>query len=333
MPAYLHPNRTWNYYNGWIEDLVPAPSDHPIHAGLNAGQVTDDTQQAMVLAQTLIDDGQLTVDGMARAIVCWYDQIDGDNSLLVGPSTRHAVHALKAGVDPHRTGLQGDTNGGAMRISPIGLVHPDTPEATIQEVVIACTPTHFTDVAVSGACAVAAAIARSMYPATTLEEIIDVAIWGADIGRQHGALWMGASVARKIDFAVQLATDISLTERDRLQNLYDLVGSTPATADAVPCAFGVLAMSNGNPAETAIYAAALSGDADTVGAIACAIAGAWSGIDAIPLEYVEILRQANPQYNFEETAERLYEVALRNRDAFKPQDDENLLEDVLNQTD
>jgi hypothetical protein len=35
----------------------------------------------------------------------------------------------------------------------------------------------------------------------------------------------------------------------------------------------------------------------------------------IPLEHIDLLRQANPQYNFEETAEELYDLALRNRDA------------------
>jgi ADP-ribosylglycohydrolase len=314
MPAYLRPHHTWSYYNGWLETLVPAPADHPVHAGLVAGQVTDDTQQAMALAQAIITEGKVTVEGSARAILAWYDQIDGDNSPYVGPSTRRAVAALKAGADPRLTGLRGDTNGGAMRISPIGLIHPGNPAATVREAVLACTPTHFTDVAVSGACAVAAAIAQAMAQDVTLEEIIGMAVWGAEMGVQYGSPWLGASVARKINLAVQLATEGGISEQDRLQNIYDLIGSTLATADAVPCAFGILAMAEGDPVETAIYAAALSGDADTVGAIACAIAGAWQGVDVIPFEHIETLRQANPQYNFEEIAEELYEIALLNRD-------------------
>lgn len=324
MPAYFHPDQTWAYYNNWLDKLAPAPPDHPAHAGFQAGQVTDDTQQAMALAQTIIANGQITVEGAAAAIVAWYDQVGGDQAVFIGPSTRRAVAALKAGADPHQTGLYGDTNGGAMRISPIGLIHPGRPEAAIEDAVIACTPTHFTDLAVSGACAVAAAVAQALTPQTTLEAIIDVAIWGAEIGRQRGTPWLGASVARKIDYAVQLATDAHLSEVDRLQNLYDLVGSTLSPADSVPCAFGLLAMANGNPVETAIFAAALSGDADTVGAMACAIAGAWLGSEAIPAGHLEILRQANPQYDFEETAKGLYQIAQNNSLAASPQADENL---------
>jgi ADP-ribosylglycohydrolase len=312
MAAMLRPEQTWALYGGWPDRLFPAPADHPVHAGFAAGQVTDDTQQAMALARTVIADGRITVEGAAKALVAWYDEIDGDNSPYVGPSTRRAVQALKAGANPHQTGLRGDTNGGAMRIAPIGLIHPGHPQAAADDAVIACTPSHFTDVAVSATCAVAAAIAQAMHPDTTLEAIIDAAVQAADTGLRQGSPWFGASVSRKIHFAVQLATDHAVPEYERLQNLYDLVGATLAAADAVPCAFGVLALADGHPVDAAIYATALSGDADTVGAIACAISGAWQGVDAIPFEHIQTIRQANPQYDFEETSESLYEIARAN---------------------
>jgi ADP-ribosylglycohydrolase len=318
MPAAFRPEQTWSQYNGWIETLLSPPADHPVHASFRAGEVTDDTQQAMSLAQAIINDGQVTVTGTANAIIAWYDEIDGDNSPFVGPSTRRAVTALKTGADPRQTGRYGDTNGGAMRISPVGLIHPGNPQAAVEDTVIACTPTHFTDVAVSAACAVSGAIAQALIPNTTLAEIIAVAVQSADTGLRRGSPWLGASVSRKIDFAVQLATDVNLPETERLQNMYDLIGSTLAAADSIPCAFGVLAMAQGNPIDTAVYAAALSGDADTVGAIACAIAGAWQGIDAIPFEHIKTLRQANSRYDFEETAEALYEIAKNNYYASPP---------------
>ncbi len=328
MPVYFRPAQTWTHYKDWIDTLSPAPSDHPIHAGLQAGQVTDDTQQAMALVQTIIREGQITVAGVAKAIVAWYDQIDGDNVSFVDPCTRRAVLALKSGTDAHHAGAYGDTNGGAGRVSPIGLIHPGNPEAAVQDAIMACMPTHFTDVALSGACAVAAAVAQALNPDTTLEDIIHVAIRGADIGRRHGTPWPGASVARKIDFAVQLATEAHIPEHDRLQNLYDLVGSTPAAADSVPCAFGVLAMADGHPVETAIFAAALSGDANTVGAMACAIAGAWQGAEVIPVEHLETLHQANPQYDFEEMAEGLHQIAQNNY-SVSPEPDEDLFDAPL----
>jgi ADP-ribosylglycohydrolase len=324
MPAYFRPEQTWEHFNGWIEELLPAPADHPLHAGLQAGQVTDDTQLAMALAQAIIAKGQITAEGAAKAIEEWYDQSDGDNSPLVDPSIRRIVTALKADTTSNLIGLDCNTNAGAMSITPIGLIHPGNPDAAIQDAIIACTPAHFTNVAISGACAVAAAVAQAVSPNTTLEQIVDIAIHGAEIGFQHGTPWLGASVARKIEFAVQIAVEGELSERDRLQNLYDLIGSTLSAADTVPCALGVLVMANGNPIETATYAANLSGKADTVGAIAGAIAGAWQTAEAIPLEYIETLHQANPQYDFEEIARGLCGIALQNYQAAPPSDDDSL---------
>ncbi len=309
-PALTRPAHTRARYGDWLDDLVAPPADHPVHGGFAAGEITDDTQQAFALAQVLIDDGCISVEGAARAIVAWYDEIDGDHSPYVGPSTRRAVEALKQGADPRETGRHGDTNGGAMRISPIGLIHPSDPDAAIADAVVACTPSHFTDVALSGACAVAAAVAHALDDTATVESILEAGIHGAEVGVMQGQPWMGPSVARRIELAFDLASDTDFSAHERLDHLYDIIGSTLMAADAVPCAFGVFAMAAGDPVQTAIYAAALSGDADTVGAMACAMAGAWRGVAAIPAKHLETLRSANPAYDFEAVARGLYEMAL-----------------------
>ena len=329
MPAYLRPGHTWAHYDGWVETLVDAPADHPAHAGFVAGQVTHNTQQAIMLAQSLIKIGEVTLEGVTQTLIAWYDAIDGTSSPCLDLATHRAVNALKSGVGPNETGLYGDTNSVVMRVYPVGLIHPGDPAVAVEEAVTACTPSHFTDVGVSGSGAVAAAIAQALVPDVTLEEIIESAIWGAEAGLQRGAPWMGASVSRKIEFAVQMARDATISESDRIQNLYDLVGATPAIADSVPCVFGILTLADGDPVETAIYAAALSGDAATVGAIAGAIAGAWRGVDSIPLEYIELLRQVNPYYDFEETAEGLFAIALRNHSE-TPQVGQDLLNSIQN---
>lgn len=323
MPAYFRPQQTWEHFGGWVEEFYPAPADHPLYAGLQAGQVTADISLALTLAQTLITNGQVTPEGAVRTMVNWYDQLDGDNSPLVGPNTQRVVAALKNNSRPEFISLC-NSHLGAMGISPIGLINPNNPDAAIQDTITFCTATHMTNVATSGACAVAAAVAKALSPTTTLEEIINVAVHGASIGFGHGHPGLGASVARKIDLAVTWALDESVNEHDRLQNLHDLIGVTPSAADIVPCAFGILAMVNGNPVETAVYATALSGKADTVGAIAGAIAGAWHTVDAIPLENIETLQQANPQLNIEEMAEGLYEIARENYHKNQPEPDKPL---------
>jgi len=331
MPAYLRLTQTWSYYNGWVDELLPAPPDHPLYAGYQAGQITQNSQQAIILAKAIVaKQGNIAVEDVVQAIIDWYDQLDGDNSLLIDAETRQAILALKTGADPAVTGQQGSSSSSAIRGGIIGLIYPGNIETAIEAATTACIPTHFTDAAVSATCAVAAAVAQATTPDTLLVDIIDAAVLGADRGFRQGTPWFGPSVARKIDYAVQLATDLSLPERDRIQNLHDLIGSTQAAADAIPCAFGILAMADGHPLEVATYSAALSGNASTVGAIAGVIAGAWHGVDPIPLEFIETLRRANPYFSFEETAEELYEIALLNRDT-SPRHVEDLLDDIANQ--
>jgi ADP-ribosylglycohydrolase len=308
MPALLHPDDTWKKFGGWINDFLPAPDDHPVHSGLPAGRITDDSEQAFALAEAILQDGKVSIEGAARALLAWYDRIGGDTCPYVGPSTRRAVLAIRNGVDLRQAGRFGDTNGAAMRISPVGLIHPGDVPGAVQDTYLACVPTHHTDIAISGACAVSGAIAQALSPGATLEEIIQSAQTAADLGRQMGYRWMGASVSRRIELAVEIASS-PRPDMERLKDLYDRVGTSLFIPESVPAAFGVLVMAQGDPKQTAIYAAALSGDADTIAAMACAIAGAWKSASAFDPAHIQRLRQTNPELDFDGVAQGLWRLA------------------------
>lgn len=315
MPALLHPEDTWKRYGGWLTEFHPGPEGHPAHAGLPAGRVTDDTEQAFALAESIIQDGGVTVEGAAKALLAWYKSVDGDKAPFVGPSTRKACQALQQGADPWKTGLTGDTNGGAMRVCPVGLINPGNPVKAAEDAAASCRPSHFTDVAVSAAAAVAGSVAAALQPGISLEEIVAAGRQAAVEGRALGSSWFGASIPRRIDLALTLVRGSEASNQNdvfkRIVDLYDLVGSTLAAAEAVPSAFGILCLAEGDPVICARYAAALSGDADTVGAIACAIAGAWKGRPAIPDRIASVLHRANPELDFEGVARALTELAER----------------------
>ena len=93
-------------------------------------------------------------------------------------------------------------------------------------------------------------------------------------------------------FKIEQALDIAASVEDnktQLRRLFDEVGATLNVPETVGAAFGLLAMADGDPKQAAILAANLSGDADTIGAIACAMAGAYAGFDAIPGDDVAVL--------------------------------------------
>jgi len=304
MPALMTPEDTWQRFNGFIDRFLNPPADHFVHSGLKAGQVTDDTEQAFAIAEIMIEERKVTAEGVARAILHWYERIGGDSSPYVGPSTRRAVLAIKRGEDIYTTGKHGDTNGASMRVSPIGLIHPGDIPAAVNDAYLSCIPTHHTDIAISGAAAIAAGVAAAMPQNADLDIIVNAGVQAADMGRKLGNRWYGASISRRIQMAVEIAKS-GLSERQKIHEMYDVIGSGLAISEAVPAAFGVLVMGKGDPRQTAIYAAALSGDADTVGAMACAMAGAWKGIEAFSSEITDTLRKVNPAMDFDGVAQGL----------------------------
>jgi ADP-ribosylglycohydrolase len=317
MPAMLTMQQTKHRY-GKITTLLPAPDEHEVHFGLPAGRVTDDTEQAIFLARQMIADGRATPEGSAKAIVAWYDFVGGDTVAFVGPSTRRAVAKLRAGTDVREAGVGGDTNGAAMRVSVVGLIHPGDVEAAAHDAVLTAIPSHNTTVGCASAAAVAGAVACALGPvnpesgATTpeLRDVIFAGMHAASIGASLGRVWLGASVPRRIDFAVSLARDGVGSDTERLQAIFDLIGTSLAASESIPAAFAIVAMAEGDPMRAAMLAAELSGDADTIGAIACAICGAWKGVDAIPADIREAIRKANPDYDFDAVGESLYQMAL-----------------------
>ena len=287
MPAQVHPDDTARTF-GWLDTWEDAPDDHIVHAGLPAGRITDDSEQAFSIAQAIIKTGSVSVEAVVAGLVTWYERVGGDASPYVGPSTKRGINALKSGEDPSTTGLWGDTNGAPMRISPIGLLHPGDVNGAVKDTVTVCMPTHFTQPAVSGACAVSAAIATGMIEGVSLDAVIQAGMLGAELGRLHGRKWFGTSVS----FKIQQALDIVSSGQDvktKLHRLYYEVGTTLNVPETVGAAFGVVALAEGDPKQTAILAANLSGDADTVGAIACAISGTYAGFDAFHPDDVSVL--------------------------------------------
>jgi len=287
MPGQVHPDDTKRSF-GWLDTWQDAPDDHIVHAGLPAGRITDDSEQAYSIAQAIIRAGAVTIDAAVDALITWYERVGGESSPYVGPSTKRGINALKNGEDPNTTGLWGDTNGAPMRISPIGLLHPGDVVGAVKDTVTICKPTHFTQPAVSGACAVSTAIAIAMLDNVSLSAVLQAGLLGSELGRQYGRKWFGTSVTFKIKQALEIAQG-SQDVDTKLHRLYYEVGTTLNVPETVGASFGVLAMAEGDPKLTAIYAANLSGDADTVGAIACAMAGTFAGFDAFDSEDIAVL--------------------------------------------
>ncbi|MGN6327291.1 ADP-ribosylglycohydrolase family protein [Pseudolysinimonas sp.] len=251
---------------GALDGFRAAAADHPIAAGLPAGSITDDTEQALLLARLLLETGGRVPAGeWAERLAAWEDRMRERGSLdLLGPSTRAAIAAIRAGADPSEAGRGGTTNGAAMRIAPVGIAVPSRDlGALVDRVAEACRPTHDTGIAIAGAAAVAAAVSAGLEGADRAAAT-EVAIAAAELGERRGHWVAGASVAARIGWAATLGPE----------RLVALVGTSLATQESVPAAFGLLAIAGGDGWTACVAAARAGGDSDTIGAMAGAIAGA-----------------------------------------------------------
>jgi ADP-ribosylglycohydrolase len=278
----------------------PGPPDHPLAAGRPAGTVTDDTEQAVLLA-TLVIEGHGRVDAaeLATRLLAWEDSMRARGSLdLLGPSTRRALAALLAGAELAEAGRFGVTNGAAMRITPVGIATSARDLGVlVDRVVEASRVTHNTGVALAGAAAVAAAVSAGIEGAS-VAEATRVAVDAAALAAGRGHWVAAADVAARISWAAGLVGGRSLEAGGGLDEargldagvgldevmeiVYTLVGTSLATQESVPAAFAVLAAVPDDPWLACRAAASLGGDCDTIAAMAGAIGGACHGVDAFP---------------------------------------------------
>jgi ADP-ribosylglycohydrolase len=277
-------------WGGLLPGFEPAPSGHPIAAGLPAGSVTDDTEQAVLLGRLLVKGGG-TVDAgeLAAALADWERAMAARGSLdLLGPSTRRAVEAFLAGTPPHEAGARGDTNGAAMRIAPVGIAVPLGADlsALVERVEAASRVTHHTGIALAAAAAVAAAVSAGISGAG-IGEATAFAVDAAGIAAGRGHWVAGADVGARIEWATRLVTGLGLAEAAEL--IYTLVGTSLAAQESVPAAFAVLAAVPGDPWQACLLAASLGGDCDTIAAMAGAISGACHGAAAFPRKAIAVI--------------------------------------------
>jgi ADP-ribosylglycohydrolase len=136
--------------NGHVTNLIAPAPDHPLHCKLPLGSITDDAQLTMAIVDMILVDGAVSRHGMAGRMVKWVRENNLLETRILGPSTKGAVQMLMAGHDPSETGRAGTTNGGAMKISPIGIINVARPMAKlVDDVEETCMPTHCTGVALA----------------------------------------------------------------------------------------------------------------------------------------------------------------------------------------
>ena len=273
---------------GRVTGLVDGDASQPYAPGMPAGSVTDDTEQALLIASLLVrgggsSSGHVALDAgdFSHALLAWEDSMIERGSLdLLGPSTKAALERVRAGEDPLTVGGLGTTNGAAMRVTPISIaVSTADPEVFADAVWSSCQVTHATRQGFQSAALVAAAVSLALdWPEASASDMTTL-LWKAvsyvESLPERGAWTPDPDVVAATRRAIQLVANPASSS---LECLVEQIGTSVASAHAIPMAFALLAR---DPSPRALLDATnLGGDTDTIGAIAGAILGSVLGVEA-----------------------------------------------------
>ena len=293
MPTQALPRDVVAQLFGELDGFRAGPAENELSAGLPAGRTTDDTDQAVIVAECLVAGrGRVDPDLLASRLLGWQDRMVAAGSAdLLGPSTLRALHLVAAGAPAGTTGRWGDTDGAAMRVAPLGVATPPEPlDRLCAAVADLDRLTHDTTVANAGACAVAAVVSAGVAGAGW-DEAAALGLRAATAGSRLGSYVPGADVARRTRWALDLVRD---ADDDTLLDLVDgLVGTGVATQEAVPAAFAIASRAATDPWRAGLLGARLGGDSDTIAAMAAAMVGACTGLAALPATAVQQVRRVN----------------------------------------
>lgn len=231
---------------------------------LIAGQPTDDSELALILARTLIKDGKYKAENVLQAYRYWLASMPFD----CGKTTEEGLNGTPI--------LDSEANGALMRISPLGILGSNYPTETVwqwAETDSALTHQHPVPKAASAlfACGIAYAVASGDKPKGVYERIKKMAI----------IKQVPDSILQAIKAAEQSLPADYLTQQGwvliALQNaLWQLLHAP-------------------NLEEGIVDTVMRGGDTDTNAAIAGALLGAVYGIEELPVRWLSVIENCRPE--------------------------------------
>jgi ADP-ribosylglycohydrolase len=252
------------WYPGGITGFHGRPGDAiPRYLGKRyqwrIGETTDDTEQTMAVARAILREGDAGHEAIGKELLQCQKSVHPGVSLW---------SFLQLG-DPARIALEGDGCGAAMRVAPVGVIFPpDRLDRLIRGAYECAIPTHGGQLAICAAAAVACAVSAAIEgaPATEVMAAAVMASQKAEAFRpSKRASTIGASLEK-------IYSDLRTRKRLVAGEIAEQY-CPDKTENIIPVAIS-LALITESAEETALVAANIGGDSDSVASIGGAIAGA-----------------------------------------------------------
>ena len=241
--------------------------------GQPTGTVTDDTDLTLALARSLVDRGEFAPADVARRFADWLAADPFDVGLLTAEAVRGYDHA-ETPADAARTAWearpegQNAGNGSLMRCAPPALVYDDRPRLAERTAAVSAL-TH-ADPRCVESCVALTRVVRELLDGASVDDALTAAL----------SLARDRSAPTGVREALAVATD---REARRENDGFVLVTFETALADALTA---------DSFEEAVVTSVSRGGDADTVGAVCGAVAGARFGVEAVPARWTDRVDEA-----------------------------------------
>ncbi|MBC3516566.1 ADP-ribosylglycohydrolase family protein [Neobittarella massiliensis] len=308
--SFLTPEQIREQFGDWVDTFHDPEPGHIFHDGLKAGEYTDDTEQTVAIMNSFIKYHKVVPEDIVSEILAWAERVKDKYASPLGPSTERALKSIKAGGSYEDTGKRGNTNGSAMRIAPVGIVHGilgSTLQEMMPDLVLVCKPTHNTPAAIGSAAAIAWGIAKAIQGESDYRALLDEMVTACIEGEKYGEPWVGARVSTRMKWAIDTALHAT-DDRQTMRELYEMIGGCDLCADSIPLAVGMYALAGGDTIKTLEYCVNCGGDCDTNACMVGAIAGAVGGAGSFRPDWIKTVEEKNPT-DYKDYAQKMIEVA------------------------
>ena len=297
------------WFGGNVTSFVDLPP-YLAAKGVVKGMVTDDFSVGYYTAVPLLEKQQKITEELAvEGLLLW-----NSNPLYAqcaGPTTRVTIARLKGEeVLEKQTRLcvnKRVTNGGGMKAGMMGLFNPGNVDAAIEDALTMCILTHDNTLALSAACAIAAATAKGFEDNISYLELIQAGIYGAEKGfarakELNAKPVAGCSIVKRIGLAAEIGMRYQNDFEGAMRRIADIIGCGLYAYESIPAVFGFISACKGHALETIHMAVNAGDDTDTTACMAGYIVGAFNGVDAYPEEYLTLINTAN-EFDLEKMAD------------------------------